>query len=59
MPKPTIPPAEQSYRRLRRAGWSTGEAGFSGPAGRYTHQVDASNGDQRIVGRGATASEAW
>jgi hypothetical protein len=51
--------AEKSLHRLRRAGWSMGEAGFSGPAGRYVHQVDGRKGDQRIVGRGTTPAEAW
>jgi hypothetical protein len=53
------PIAEESLHRLRRAGWSMGEAGFSGPAGRYVHQVDDRKGDHQIVGRGATPAEAW
>jgi hypothetical protein len=36
-----------------------GEAGFSGPAGRYVHQVDGSNGDNRIRVEGATPAESW
>ena len=53
------PTAEESLHRLRRAGWSMGEAGFSGPAGRYVHQVDGRKGDHQIVGRGAAPAEAW
>jgi hypothetical protein len=59
MPTPAYLPAEKSLGCLHRAGLSRREAGFTGPTGRYTHQVDATNGDQRIVGRGATPAEAW
>jgi hypothetical protein len=60
MPKAdAYPTAEKSLRRLRRAGWNCGEAGFSGAAGRYVHQVDGRKGDHQIVGRGATPAEAW
>jgi hypothetical protein len=58
MPNPTFPPAEKSLRRLHRSGCSCGEAGFTGSSG-SVWQVDATNGDQRIVGRGATPAEAW
>jgi hypothetical protein len=54
-----FPPANESLHRLHRSGWSCGEAGFTYPNGRYVHQVDASNGDQWIMGRGATPAEAW
>ena len=58
MSNPELPPAEESLRRLHRSGCSCGEAGFTGTSG-SVWQVDATNGDQRIVGRGATPAEAW
>jgi hypothetical protein len=58
MPDPSFPPAEESLHRLHRSGWSCGEAGFTYPDGRYVHQVDASNGTQRIRAEGATPAEA-
>jgi hypothetical protein len=48
-----------SPSRLRRAGWSCGEEVFTYPDGRYVHEVDATDGAQRIVGRGGTPAEAW
>jgi hypothetical protein len=45
MPNLSYPPPEES---LRRSGWSCAEAGFSGPAGRYVHQVDGSDGENRL-----------
>jgi len=59
MPEPDYPPAEQSLERRHRSGCSCGEAGFTHPDGRYVHQVDASNGGQRIRAEGATPAEAW
>jgi hypothetical protein len=58
MPISAYPPAENSLARLHGAGLSCGEAGFTGSSGATVWQVDASNGEKRIVGRGATASEA-
>jgi hypothetical protein len=36
-----------------------GEAGFTDASGRYVHQVDGSNDQNRIHVEGATAAEAW
>ncbi len=53
------PPAEESLHRLRRSGWSTGEAGFTGSSRRVIHQVDGSNGVNKIRVEGSTPAEAW
>jgi hypothetical protein len=59
MPDPAFPPAEECLQRLRRSGWSCGEAAFTGMSGRTVWQVDGSNGENRIRAEGATPAEAW
>jgi hypothetical protein len=54
-----FPPSEESLDQLRRPGWSCGEFGFAGPAGRYVHQVDGYNGENKLRAPGATPAEAW
>jgi hypothetical protein len=48
------PPVDESRDRLGRAGWSLGEACFGG-----TWQVDGRNGENRLLGTGASQEEAW
>jgi hypothetical protein len=50
-------PAEASYHRLHRSGWTTGEAGFTGSSGRYVHQVDGSNGENKLRVEGVCATK--
>jgi hypothetical protein len=45
--------------RLRRSGWSTGEATFTGLGGRTLVQVDGTNGENRIKVVGVTQRQAW
>src|SRR4051812_19204281 len=44
-----FPPTEESVDRLRRSGWSAGEAGFTGTSGKVVWQVDGSNGERCLV----------
>jgi hypothetical protein len=53
------PPPEKSLQRLHRSGWSMGEAGFTGASGCHVHQVDGSNGENKLLVRAGTAAEAW
>jgi hypothetical protein len=53
------PSAEESLHRLRRSGWSTGEAGFTGSSGRTVIQVDGRQGENQIRVEGSTPAEAW
>jgi hypothetical protein len=53
------PPPEESLARLRRSGWSLGETAFFTEVGGVVYQVDGSNGENKILVRGATAREAW
>jgi len=48
------PSVDESRDRLRRAGWSLGEACFGA-----LWQVDGCNGENRLVGRGDSQAEAW
>ena len=48
------PAVDESRDRLRRAGWSVGEAAF-GPA----WVVSGTNGENRLHATGATQAEAW
>jgi hypothetical protein len=59
MPDPAFPAADESLARLRRSGWSCGEAAFTDSSGRTVWQVDGWNGENVIAGRGDTPSEAW
>jgi hypothetical protein len=54
-----FPSAEDSIHRLRRSGWSTGEAAFTGSSGRTVYQVDGSNGENKLRVVGSTPAEAW
>jgi hypothetical protein len=53
------PPADDSLHHLHRSGWSTGEARFTGSSGPYAHQVDGSNGENKLRVEGARPAEAW
>jgi hypothetical protein len=53
------PDAEDSLHRLRRSGWSCGQAAFTSPAGQVVWQVDGRNGENRIRVTGSTPAEAW
>jgi hypothetical protein len=55
---PTCPSVDESFARLRRSGWSVGEAAFGG-GGRLVWQVDGQNGENQIRARGDTQAEAW
>jgi hypothetical protein len=52
-------PAEDSYHRLNRSGWSCGEAAFTGSSGRAVWRVDGSDGENKLRVEGATPAEAW
>jgi hypothetical protein len=53
--KPLLyPPVDESRSRLHRAGWSLGESVFGS-----TWQVDGTNGENRLLARGASQAEAW
>src|SRR4051794_30758981 len=49
-----FPPTEESIIRLRRSGWSTGEAAFTGSSGRTVYQVDGRNGENSLLVRAST-----
>jgi hypothetical protein len=51
---PTCPTVDESLDRLRRAGWSVGEAGS---ATRWV--VTGTNGENMIQAEGCTQAEAW
>jgi hypothetical protein len=55
---PAYPSRDESFARLRKSGWSVGEAAFSG-AGRLVWRVDGQNGENQIRARGDTQAEAW
>jgi hypothetical protein len=59
MPDPAYPPDGESLKRLRRSGWSCGEAAFTGSSGRAVWQVDGSNGENLIRATGPTQGAAW
>ena len=48
------PSVDESRDRLRRAGWSLGEACFGA-----AWQVDGTSGENRLLATGATQAEAW
>jgi hypothetical protein len=48
------PSVDESRDRLRRAGWSLGEACFGA-----SWQVDGSSGDNVLLARGAGQAQAW
>ncbi len=50
--------ADTALIRLRRAGWSVGEAAFSGPRS-TTWVVSGRNGENLIRAFGPTADAAW
>jgi hypothetical protein len=45
--------------QLRRAGWSIGGVAFHDGVGGLVWLVSATNGENRVVARGATCAEAW
>jgi hypothetical protein len=55
---PSYPTVDESRDRLHRAGWSLGEIAF-GPRGAEVWPVDGQNGENRLLARGRTQSEAW
>ena len=44
---------------LRRAGWTAGDAAFTGPGGGPVWVVSGHNGENLIRAEGSTAPEAW
>ena len=48
------PSVDECRDRLRRAGWSPGEACFGA-----LWRVDGSNGENRLLATGATQAQAW
>ena len=52
------PSPEESLGRLRRSGWSMGEAGFTGSTAGPSTRSTAANGENRIRVEGATPAEA-
>ena len=50
----SYPSVDESRDRLRRAGWSLGEARFGA-----FWQVDGTSGENRLLATGATQAEAW
>jgi hypothetical protein len=59
MPRRAYPAAEEALDRRHRSGSSYCETGFTYPDGRYVHQVDATNGENKLRVEGATPAEAW
>jgi hypothetical protein len=55
---PAYPGVDQSFARLRRSGWSVGEAAFGG-GGRLVWQAEGTNGENQIRAEGASQAEAW
>jgi hypothetical protein len=51
---PTYPPLDESFDRLRRAGWSVGEVGT---ATRWL--VSGTNGENTVLAEGQSRAEAW
>src|SRR4051794_19928123 len=43
-----FPPTEESIDRLRRSGWSTGEAAWHVASGGIVYHVDGSNGENKL-----------
>ena len=55
---PTLPSVDESRDRLRRAGWSVGEAAV-GPPHALVWLVTGSNGENLLNVGGRTQTEAW
>jgi hypothetical protein len=55
---PTHPTVDESLDRLRRAGWSVGDAAF-GPEHALVWCVSGSNGENRIEACGASRAAAY
>jgi hypothetical protein len=55
---PAYPAPDESFARLRRSGWSVGEAPFCGN-GRLVWQVDGVNGENQVRDQGDSQAEAW
>jgi hypothetical protein len=55
---PTYPSSDESFGRLKRAGWSVGETAVLGAAGRRW-LVSGVNGENVIQAEGDTQAEAW
>jgi hypothetical protein len=55
---PTFPGVDDSLARLRRSGWSVGDAAFGG-GGSLVWQVDGQNGENQVRAEGASQVEAW
>jgi hypothetical protein len=53
-----FPPSDESFAGLHAAGWSVGEVRLLTAAGPLW-QVDGANGENAILARPATQSEAW
>jgi hypothetical protein len=51
---PNYPSVDECHDRLRRAGWSVGEAAFGS-----CWLVSGTNGENRIHATAATQAEAW
>jgi hypothetical protein len=49
----------EAVRRFHRSGWSVGDTEFAAEGGGLVWVVSGVNGENRVEGRGATASEAW
>jgi len=52
---PAYPGVDQSFARLRRSGWSVGEAAFGG-GGRLVWQAEGQNGENQIRAEGPRPS---
>ena len=55
---PTYPTTDESLDRLRRAGWSVGDAAF-GPEHALVWYVSGSNGENALSARGRSRAEAY
>src|SRR6202035_4582523 len=55
---PTNPSVDESLDRLRRAGWSVGDAAF-GPDDALTWLVTGNNGENVLKAEGRTRAEAY
>jgi hypothetical protein len=55
---PTYPSSDESFARLKRAGWSVGDVTVFGAAGKRW-LVSGVNGENVIQAEGNTQAEAW
>jgi hypothetical protein len=55
---PSYPTVDEPRDRLRRAGWSVGDAAY-GPAHARVWQLTGANGENAVAAYGRSQAEAW